>query len=63
MSAIVFLPVNASQKNSFNIKELTTLFNNMITKVTDSIIALNSLEEELSQELTLFIFRKRLLKK
>ena len=50
MSEIVFLPVNASsQKNSFNVKELTTLFNNMVTKVTDSIIALNSLEEELSQ--------------
>ena len=50
MSQIVFLPVNASsQKNSFNVKELTTLFNNMVTKVTDSIIALNSLEEELSQ--------------
>ena len=50
MSSIVFLPVNASsQKNSFNVKELTTLFNNMVTKVTDSIIALNSLEEELSQ--------------
>ena len=54
MSAIVFLPVNASsQKNSFNVKELTTLFNNMITKVTDSIIALNSNDEieELSQTL------------
>ena len=50
MSAIVFLPVNASQKNSFNLKELTTLFNNMITKVTDSIIALNS-NNELSQTL------------
>ena len=54
MSAIVFLPVNASsQKNSFNVKELTTLFNNMITKVTDSIISLNSNDEieELTQTL------------
>ena len=54
MSEIVFLPVNASsQKNSFNVKELTTLFNNMITKVTESIIALNSNDEieELSHNL------------
>ena len=49
MSEIVFLPVNASQKQAFNIKELTTSYNNMIITITDSIFALNSFEGELSK--------------
>lgn len=43
---IAFLPVNNTQKNSFNFKELTKLLNEMVTNASKSIIELDEMNEE-----------------
>ncbi len=43
---IAFLPVNNTQKNSFNFKELTKLLNEMVTNASKSSIELDEMNEE-----------------
>jgi high mobility group protein B3 len=43
---IAFLPVNNTQKNSFNFKELNKLLNEMVSNASKSIIELDEMNEE-----------------